>query len=215
MERVRESFNVNGPALAACEAALGDEAHLQWSLHAQRRASAPRWATRCATRGLRVLPVADQLRAGRVRHRTPRWSRPRLIAQRRGAAADGRLRACRLPAHHRRRRARRTGACWRPSTRCWRERSAACALDGAPRSSGLSRQPCACRATSRFRIARSCWVRSPKALPASAASWKARTRAPRRGCSSQLGVRIEAPSAGERIVHGVGLHGLRGSDAPA
>ena len=31
---------------------------------------------------------------------------------------------------------------------------------------------------------------------------------------AQLGVRIEAPSAGERIVHGVGLHGLRGSDAP-
>lgn len=30
---------------------------------------------------------------------------------------------------------------------------------------------------------------------------------------AQLGVRIEAPSAGERIVHGVGLHGLRGSDA--
>jgi 3-phosphoshikimate 1-carboxyvinyltransferase len=28
----------------------------------------------------------------------------------------------------------------------------------------------------------------------------------------QLGVRIDAPSAGERIVHGVGLHGLRGSD---
>lgn len=31
---------------------------------------------------------------------------------------------------------------------------------------------------------------------------------------AQLGVRIDAPSAGERIVHGVGLHGLRGSDAP-
>jgi 3-phosphoshikimate 1-carboxyvinyltransferase len=31
---------------------------------------------------------------------------------------------------------------------------------------------------------------------------------------AQLGVRIEAPSAGERIVHGVGLHGLHGSDAP-
>ncbi|MFC5568822.1 3-phosphoshikimate 1-carboxyvinyltransferase [Lysobacter yangpyeongensis] len=30
---------------------------------------------------------------------------------------------------------------------------------------------------------------------------------------SQLGVRIEAPSAGERIVHGVGLHGLRAADA--
>ncbi|HEV8695088.1 MAG TPA: 3-phosphoshikimate 1-carboxyvinyltransferase [Lysobacter sp.] len=31
---------------------------------------------------------------------------------------------------------------------------------------------------------------------------------------AQLGVRIEAPSDGERIVHGVGLHGLRGSDQP-
>ena len=31
---------------------------------------------------------------------------------------------------------------------------------------------------------------------------------------SQLGVRIEAPSDGERVVHGVGLHGLRGSEAP-
>jgi 3-phosphoshikimate 1-carboxyvinyltransferase len=30
---------------------------------------------------------------------------------------------------------------------------------------------------------------------------------------SQLGVRIEAPSDGERIVHGVGLRGLRGTDA--
>ncbi len=28
----------------------------------------------------------------------------------------------------------------------------------------------------------------------------------------QLGVRIDTPSAGERIVHGVGLHGLRGSN---
>ncbi|WP_158884858.1 3-phosphoshikimate 1-carboxyvinyltransferase [Rhodanobacter sp. L36] len=28
---------------------------------------------------------------------------------------------------------------------------------------------------------------------------------------SQLGVRIETPSPGERVVHGVGLHGLRGS----
>jgi 3-phosphoshikimate 1-carboxyvinyltransferase len=31
---------------------------------------------------------------------------------------------------------------------------------------------------------------------------------------SQLGVRIETPSAGERHVHGVGLHGLRGSSQP-
>ncbi|GLQ90950.1 3-phosphoshikimate 1-carboxyvinyltransferase [Dyella flagellata] len=31
---------------------------------------------------------------------------------------------------------------------------------------------------------------------------------------AQLGVRIEAPSSGERIVHGVGLHGLQGSNQP-
>ncbi|GLQ51430.1 3-phosphoshikimate 1-carboxyvinyltransferase [Dyella flava] len=31
---------------------------------------------------------------------------------------------------------------------------------------------------------------------------------------AQLGVSIESPSAGERIVRGVGLHGLRGSDKP-
>jgi len=31
---------------------------------------------------------------------------------------------------------------------------------------------------------------------------------------AQLGVSIEAPSAGERVVRGVGLHGLRGSDQP-
>ena len=31
---------------------------------------------------------------------------------------------------------------------------------------------------------------------------------------AQLGVSIEAPSAGERIVHGVGLHGLRASNKP-
>lgn len=31
---------------------------------------------------------------------------------------------------------------------------------------------------------------------------------------AKLGARIEAPSASERIVHGVGLHGLRGVDAP-
>lgn len=31
MERIRESFNVNGLALAACEAALDDTEHLQWT----------------------------------------------------------------------------------------------------------------------------------------------------------------------------------------
>ncbi|WEN13655.1 3-phosphoshikimate 1-carboxyvinyltransferase [Rhodanobacter sp. AS-Z3] len=31
---------------------------------------------------------------------------------------------------------------------------------------------------------------------------------------TQLGVRIETPSSGERLVHGVGLHGLRGTTQP-
>lgn len=39
------------------------------------------------------------------------------------------------------------------------------------------------------------------------------TRATAR-CFAEMGVRIDAPSAGERIVHGVGLHGLKASSAP-
>ncbi|MGQ4659403.1 histidinol-phosphate transaminase [Lysobacter sp. F6437] len=55
MERIRESFNVNGPALAACEAALGDTAHLQW---ASERNAEQRTALTDAlrARGLAVLP---------------------------------------------------------------------------------------------------------------------------------------------------------------
>lgn len=55
MERVRESFNVNGLALAACEAVLGDEAHLQWTLehNAAERASL---AQSLRERGLKVFP---------------------------------------------------------------------------------------------------------------------------------------------------------------
>jgi histidinol-phosphate aminotransferase len=55
MERVRESFNVNGPALAACAAALADEAHLAWSCE---RNAEQREALSAAlrSRGLRVLP---------------------------------------------------------------------------------------------------------------------------------------------------------------
>ena len=37
MERIRESFNVNGPALAAAEASLADVAHLQSGIEATRR----------------------------------------------------------------------------------------------------------------------------------------------------------------------------------
>jgi histidinol-phosphate aminotransferase len=36
MERVRESFNVNGPALAAAQAALGDDEHLDMVVHRNR-----------------------------------------------------------------------------------------------------------------------------------------------------------------------------------
>lgn len=55
MERVRESFNVNGPALAACEAVLDDAAHLAWSL--DRNATERAWLGEALQRrGLRVFP---------------------------------------------------------------------------------------------------------------------------------------------------------------
>ncbi|HEY4583562.1 MAG TPA: histidinol-phosphate transaminase [Lysobacter sp.] len=55
MERLRESFNVNALALAACEAALADTAHLQWARerNAEQRAAL---ADALSRRGLRVLP---------------------------------------------------------------------------------------------------------------------------------------------------------------
>ncbi len=55
MERVRESFNVNSPALAACEAALGDDAHLAWGCarNAEQRAAL---TAALRSRGLSVLP---------------------------------------------------------------------------------------------------------------------------------------------------------------
>ena len=55
MERLRESFNVNGPALAACEAALADEAHLASACarNAQQRAAL---SAALSERGLRVFP---------------------------------------------------------------------------------------------------------------------------------------------------------------
>ena len=55
MERVRESFNVNGPALAACEAVLDDTVHLQWSLDGNRAERA--WLSEALQqRGLKVFP---------------------------------------------------------------------------------------------------------------------------------------------------------------
>ena len=55
MERVRESFNVNGPALAACEAVLDDAAHLQHSI--EQNAIERAWLSGALQqRGLRVFP---------------------------------------------------------------------------------------------------------------------------------------------------------------
>ncbi|WP_162823712.1 histidinol-phosphate transaminase [Lysobacter sp. TY2-98] len=55
MERVRESFNVNSLALAACQAVLGDVEHLAWS---RERNAEQRAALRAAlqARGIPVLP---------------------------------------------------------------------------------------------------------------------------------------------------------------
>ncbi|TZF90406.1 histidinol-phosphate transaminase [Cognatilysobacter lacus] len=55
MERVRESFNVNAFALAACEAALADEAHLAWcrERNAEQRSAL---TTALRQRGIAVLP---------------------------------------------------------------------------------------------------------------------------------------------------------------
>lgn len=53
MERVRESFNVNGPALAAAEASLADEAHLQASV-GKARVERKALANELSARGLKV-----------------------------------------------------------------------------------------------------------------------------------------------------------------
>ncbi len=55
MERLRESFNVNGPALAACEAALADTDHLQRVRESNARERAA-LAEALSARGWRVLP---------------------------------------------------------------------------------------------------------------------------------------------------------------
>ncbi|MGH8029065.1 MAG: histidinol-phosphate transaminase [Arenimonas sp.] len=55
MERVRESFNVNLPGLAACEAALGDEAHLDW-VRARTTEEREWLSAQLANRGIAVPP---------------------------------------------------------------------------------------------------------------------------------------------------------------
>jgi histidinol-phosphate aminotransferase len=55
MERVRESFNVNSAGLAAAEAALSDDQHLQWVI-ARNTEQREALAAALAARGLRVFP---------------------------------------------------------------------------------------------------------------------------------------------------------------
>lgn len=55
MERVRESFNVNSAGLAAAEAALGDDEHLQWVV-ARNAEQRDALAAALRDRGLRVFP---------------------------------------------------------------------------------------------------------------------------------------------------------------
>ena len=91
LERVRESFNVNTVALAAAEAALGDEdapARDRWRATPS---SARCWRRHCANAAGACSPsqtnfLLVDFGARRARHR----SRP--AGARRGAAADGRLR---------------------------------------------------------------------------------------------------------------------------
>lgn len=55
LERARESFNVNAPALAACEAVLGDLEHLAWVC--EKNASERTWlSAELTARRLRVMP---------------------------------------------------------------------------------------------------------------------------------------------------------------
>jgi histidinol-phosphate aminotransferase len=69
IERLRESFNVNGLALAAAEAALGDTAHLERVCHWTRDERA--WlAGELAARGYRVLPSQTNFLLARLGGRT-------------------------------------------------------------------------------------------------------------------------------------------------
>ncbi|MEH6418659.1 histidinol-phosphate transaminase [Pseudomonas sp. CGJS7] len=71
MERLRESFNVNGPALAACEAALGDTEHLHWACarNAEQRTALTQALSQ---RGLRVFPSQTNFVLVEFGERTPR-----------------------------------------------------------------------------------------------------------------------------------------------
>jgi histidinol-phosphate aminotransferase len=71
MERVRESFNVNGPALAACEAALGDHGHLH-EVRVRNAGQREALSVALRERGLEVFPSQTNfVLAGFGRDATP------------------------------------------------------------------------------------------------------------------------------------------------
>lgn len=70
MERVRESFNVNLPALAACEAALGDVEHLDW-VRARNHEERAALTEALQARGLRVFPSQTNFVLVEFGERTP------------------------------------------------------------------------------------------------------------------------------------------------
>lgn len=70
LERVRESFNVNGFALAACAAALDDHAHVAWvrRRNVEQRAALARWL---AGRGIATIPSQTNFLLAEFGERTP------------------------------------------------------------------------------------------------------------------------------------------------
>ena len=215
LERVRESFNVNAAGLAAAVASLGDEAHLRWSLarNAEQRAAPGRCAARA--RWLRA-PVADQfllvefgseasrievglLRQGVVLRPMAGYGLPDCLRITVGDASENR----RLLSALAQSSASRASSALQERAH---ER-----LDRRAERRCMAKSPCP--ATSRCRTARSCSAPSPKARRASMAFLEGEDTAPPPR-SSRGWVRIEAPSDGVRIVHGVGLHGLQAPSGP-
>src|SRR5690606_34146065 len=158
------------------------------------------------------IAVADQFPAGGVR-RAGRAHRSGAGRTRRDPAPDGRLRPGRVPAHHRGHGRRKRAP-----------------AGGAGRGAGMS----ATAVVADWIATRGTPLRGELAVPGDkSVSHRAimlgaiaegvtrvggflegeDTRATA-AIFARLGVRIEAPSAGERIVHGVGLHGLRPADGP-
>ena len=153
LNRVRQPFNVNSLALAAARRALDDSEQVQRAVRAESRRHGSSCSAGCDALGVRHLPSARQLRAGR--------SRPAGGAGLRALLRQGvivrplrRLRpaaiTCASPSAR--------GAERAPDRRA-RRRCSSCSRDdaryaGPAGCAAVSGARCACPATSRSRIAR-------------------------------------------------------------